>query len=343
MKCSSSVAIVGLLFAFSASPLHPQQTAANEERPTTPISLDVVVTDGSRKIAAGLAKDSFKVLDNGVEQPLMSFNEFATSQNPVSVLIVVDAVNTPFTAVAYQRGEIAKYLRANEGKLEHTTTFGILTDAGIRIFGKPSKDGAALAGELDQAEIGLREIRRDQGFYGAQDRLTISLNALHEIAAFERKLPGRKLVAWVSPGWPLLSGVDVQLEAKQQQQIYNEAAEFSTQLREAGITLDSVNSWGVEESLGRAFYYREFVKGVSRPDQTQLGNLGLQVLAEQSGGLVLNSSDVVASLRESVADADHYYELSFQPKPTDKHEEYHRLQVVMKGMKARTRQGYYTP
>jgi len=342
MKSSLTVAIGGLLLMLTASPLHPQKTAANESKPTTPISLDVVVTDGSHKFAGGLAKDSFKILDNGVEQPLTSFSEFAAN-NPVSVLIVVDAVNTPFTAVAYQRQQITKYLRANDGHLERTTTFGILTDAGIRVFNQPSKDGAALADELDQSEIGLREIRRDQGFYGAQDRLTISLNALHEIAAFEKNLPGRKLVVWISPGWPLLSGPEVQLGDKDQQQIYNEIVAFSTQLREAGITLDSVNSWGVEESLGRAFYYQDFLKGVSRPEQTQLGNLGLQVVAEQSGGLVLNSSDVVDSLRECVADADHYYELSFQPKPTDKHEEYHRLQVVMKGMKARTRQGYYTP
>ena len=342
MKCSSSVAIVGLLLTLTVAPLHPQKTAADESKPTTPISLDVVVTDGPRKFASGLAKDSFKILDNGVEQPLMSFREVAAN-DPVSVLIVIDAVNTPFTAVAYQRQQIAKYLRANDGRLEHTTTYGILTDAGIRIFNQPSKDGAALANELDQAEIGLREIRRDQGFYGAVDRLTISLNALREIAAFEKNLPGHKLVLWISPGWPLLSSVEVQLDDKQQQEIYKGAVEFSTQLREAGITLDSVNSWGVEESLGRAFYYREFVKGVSRPEQTQLGNLGLQVLAEQSGGLVLNSSDVVASLRESVADADHYYELLFQPKPSEKHAEYHRLQVLVKGMKARTRQGYYTP
>ena len=283
------------------------------------------------------------MLDNGVEQPLTSFAEFATAQNPVSVLIVVDAVNTPFTAVAYQRQQITKYLRANDGRLDHVTTFAILTDAGVQIFGKPSTDGAELASQLDQYEIGLREIRRDQGFYGAQDRLSISLNALREIATFEKSRPGRKLVTWVSPGWPLLSGVEVQLEYKQQQQIYDEVAEYSTLLREAGITLDSVNSWGVDESLGRAFYYQDFLKGVSNPAQTQLGNLGLQVLAEQSGGLVLNSSDVVASLRESVADAGHYYELAFQPKPTDKHEEYHRLQIVLKGLKSRTRQSYYTP
>lgn len=343
MKCRFSLAWIGLLGALAASPLNSQPTTSNDSKPNSPISLDVVVTGRSGKVAPGLPKESFKVLDNGIEQPLTSFAEIATTNSPVRVLIVVDAVNTPFAAVAYQREQIEKYFRANGGHLEHATTFAVLTDAGIQIYNQPSQDGAVLATQLDHYEIGLREIRRDQGFYGAQDRLTISLNALREIISFEKKLPGRKLVAWVSPGWPLLSGVEVQLDFKQEQQIYGEAVDFSTQLRDADITLDSLNSWGVEESLSREFYYQEFVKGLGRPADAQLGNLGLQVLATQSGGVVLNSSDLKASLQQAVADADLFYELSFQPKPTDKHMEYHRLEVVIRGFKTRTRQGYYTP
>ena len=335
-------AILGLVFALLAHPLRSQQGASNDSKPDGKIRLDVVVTNGSGKVASGLSMESFKLLDNGVPRELASFSEFAAAKNPVGVLIVVDAVNTPTSALAYQREQIVKYLRANGGRLAHVTTFAVLTDKGIQIFNQPSQDGTALASELEHYEIGLRQIGRDQGFYGAQDRLTISLKALREIAAFEENSPGRKLVAWVSPGWPLLSGVGVQLDGKQQQQIYSNVVAYSTLLRDAGITLDSVNSWGVGESVGRASYYETFLNGVSKPGQTQVGNLGLQVLATQSGGLVLNSSDVPGMLNQCVSDADDYYELSFEPAHLEKPNEYHRIQIVVPGMKVRTRQSYYT-
>jgi VWFA-related protein len=342
MTRCSSFAIAGLTFALLACPLHSQQGGSNDPKQDNKIRLDVVVTNGSGKVASGLQMESFKLLDNGVERKLTSFSELTAAKNPVGVLIVIDSVNTPYSALSYQREQIMKYLRADGGRLTHVTTFAVLTDKGVQVFNRPSQDGTALATELEHYDIGLRQIGRDQGFYGAQERLTISLNALREIVAFETKLPGRKLVAWVSPGWPLLSGVNVELDYKQQQQVYKDIAAYSTQLRDAGITLDSVNSWGVGESLGRASFYETFLAGVSKPGQTQLGDLGLQVLATQSGGLVLNSSDLVGMLQQSVSDANDYYELSFEPAHSEKPNEYHRLQIVIPGYKARTRQSYYT-
>ena len=342
MTYRSTLAPVCMLMLLFAATLFSQQQPSDDSTAVKDIRIDAVVTDKSLKGLHNIPMDSFKVLDNGVERKLTSFKEFSGKDNPVTVLIVVDAVNTPFSALAYQREQIVKYFSANGGRLEHPTTFAVLTDKGIQVFNKPSKDGTSLVSALEHYEIGLRDIRRDQGFYGAQDRMTISLNALREITAYEKQLPGRKLVAWISPGWPLLSGVDVDLDWKQLQQIYAHIAECSTELREAGITLDSINSWGVGESVGRANYYEEFLKGVSRPEQAQIGNLGLQVLAAQSGGLVLNSTGVVDMLKQSVSDADDYYELTFAPTPSDKRNEYHRLQVEVQGSKVRTRESYYT-
>ncbi len=310
------------------------------------IHLNVVVTDHSGNRISGLKVQDFSLLDNKMPKPLASFRELNGKGNgeaPVHVLIVVDAVNTPFSAVAYQRDQIVKYLRGNEGHLANPTTFAVLTDLGTRLYNGSSMDGNSLADALEHADIGLREIRRSEGFYGAEDRTTLSLNALHEIISSEEKAPGRKLVLWVSPGWPLLSGVQVELDNKQQQQIYQNIVSFSTQLREAHVTLYSVNSWGAGESIGRELYYEDFLTGVSKPGQTQLGNLGLQVLATQSGGLVLNSSDVKGMLQDCVADAGSSYEVSFVPAKAEHPDEYHQLsiQVDKPGVTARTRQNYY--
>jgi VWFA-related protein len=172
----------------------------------------------------------------------------------------------------------------------------------------------------------------------------MSLNTLQMLAAKEAALPGRKMILWVSPGWPLLSGPRIDLDAKQQQQIFAQVAELSTLLRRGRITLYSIDPLGANQSVTTQFYYEEFLKGVSKTSQVQLGDLGLQVLAEQSGGLALSgSNDISGQLARCVADASAYYELSFDPPPAEHPNEYHQLQIKVStpGVSARTRTGYY--
>ena len=64
--------------------------------------------------------------------------------------------------------------------------------------------------------MGCGTINRSQGFWGAADRMTLSLNALRSLTAAEEQTPGRKLVLWVSPGWPLLSGPEIDLDEPEQ-------------------------------------------------------------------------------------------------------------------------------
>jgi hypothetical protein len=58
------------------------------------------------------------------------------------------------------------------------------------------------------------------------------------------------------------------------------------------------------------------------------GNLGLQVLATQSGGLVFTASNnITALLQNCLADARAYYELSFDPPTSERSNEYHHLEI----------------
>jgi len=315
----------------------PQNHPANHT-----IGLDVVVTGAGGALVGGLAQQDFTVLDKKIPRPVITFEEMV--KKPAEVLVVVDAVNTPLSAVAYQREQIVKFFRSNGGRLAHPTSFAVLTDQNVQTFNGTSTDGNALADALEHYNIGLRELNRSSGFYGNEDRLTISMAALRNIISYQAKLPGRKLVLWVSPGWPLLSGAEVDLNEKQQQQIFGDVVDLSTQLREGGITLYALNTWGVDEGLGRAFYYQDFLKGVSKPGDVQLGNLGLQVLAVQSGGLALNSSGATEMLQRCEADADDYYRITFDPAPSERPNEYHPLEirVAKPGLTVRTSQGYYS-
>ncbi len=308
------------------------------------ITLDVAVTPKAGKpVVANLTKEQFTVLDNKVPQPVTSFAALTLKQEPIEVILLLDALNTSYNNIAYERQEITKFLDAEGGHLAHPTAIAVLTDKGVRMQQSFFTDGHALSRDLDNHQIGLSSIPPSSGVYGADERMQLSLGALSQITAREVSRPGRKIILWVSPGWPILSGPGIQLSDKQRQQIFSTIVGASTRLREGRITLYAINSLGVREDVGRAAYYQKFLKGVTKPSQTDIGDVSLQVLAAQSGGLVLNSTDTAALLQQAVADTDAYYELSFKAANASQPNEYHHIEVRVDapGLTARTRDGYY--
>jgi VWFA-related protein len=320
-------------------------TAQSTPPPTSAstIDLDVVVTPKQGKPVSDLQEQDFKIFDNKSPQSITSFRALKADSEPVHVILLIDAVNSFYQNVAYQREQIDKFLHANGGRLAQPLSLAIFSDDGLKMQHDFSTDGNEISTSLDQSVIGLRNIRRSSQWQ-ASDRLQLSLNALRTLVDQETNLPGRKIILWVSPGWPLLSGPGIELDAKQQNQIFATIVGLSTQLRQSRITLYAVDPLGSSEGISRTFYYRSFLKGVGKPSQVNIGDLSLQVLAIQSGGLALSSNnDVTALLEQCVADTNAYYELSFKPATADHPNEYHALDVVVTkpGLVARTRTGYY--
>ncbi len=308
----------------------------------------MVVNDKSGTPVTGLQKEDFTVLDNKLPAQILSFEAVGQStaaHGEVQIILVVDAVNAPFSRVAYERNQIVQFLRGENAKLARPVSIDFFTDSGLSIQNTPSVDGKALVTYFNQHETGLRSMTRSQGFYGAADRLRLSIGVLRQLAAYEAKQPGRKLVVWISPGWPLLSGVNVQLSNKDEQNTFNTIIATSTELRQAQMTLYAVDPLGTGDAGSlRLFYYEQFLKGVSGWKQAQYGNLGLPVLAIHSGGRVLNASnDVTSEIERCVRDASAYYVLSFDPRPADGPDEYHPIEVKLSrpGLKAQTQTGYY--
>ncbi|MGC1969386.1 MAG: VWA domain-containing protein [Candidatus Acidiferrales bacterium] len=319
-------------------------TGAPPPAASTKIYLDVVVSPKSGPPVADLQQQDFTLLDNKSPQPITSFQAFTGREAPIKVVLLIDAVNSGTQRVGYERIQIDKFLRAEGGHLAYPVALAVFTDKGISIAADLSSDGNALSEALDKSSIAIRAIGASAGFYGAAERLQYSLAALHQLTASLARQPGRKVVIWVSPGWPLLSGPRVELTSKQQQQIFSDVVSFSTQLRQAGITLYSVNPVGNGESMSRASYYKDFLKAVSKPSQVNAGNLGLPVLAIQSGGLAFElNNDLAAMLQQCVSDTAPYYEISFDSAPADRPDEHHQLEVKLAkpDLIARMRQGYY--
>jgi VWFA-related protein len=335
----SLLALFSLLLAPAALP------AQQNLPPSHRITLDVVVAPKSGAPVPGLRQQDFTILDNKASQPVVTFNAISGLQAPIEVVLLVDAVNTNFNSISYERQQIDKFLRAGGGRLPYPTSLAIFTDTGTQVQQQSTRDGNELSAALDRTTIGLRDINRSAGFWGADERLDLSLNALQSLAAKESTRPGRKIILWVSPGWPYLSGPGVELDGKQEQQLFAQVVALSTQFRRAGITLYSVDPLGAGQNVAPEFYYEDFLKGVAKPSQVQLGNLALQVLAVQSGGLALSSgNDIAAHLQQCIADLESYYEISFDGPPTDRPNEYHQLEIKVDkpGLAARTRTGYYS-
>jgi VWFA-related protein len=331
---------VSLLSTFPATAQQPAQPSQAQKGK---ITLDVVVTPKSGEPVTGLQQGDFILTDNKAARPLTSFRALTRGEAPMQLILLVDAVNTNYQHLSYERQQIESFLKSNGGKLPLPTSLVIFTDTKTETEQTASTDGNALADSLEKYGIGLREIRRDS-LYGGQDRLNLSLKTVGQLVNVERARPGRKIVLWISPGWPLLSGPRIELTSKEQNGLYRTIVDLSTQMREAGITLYNVNPLGAGEDVMRASYYEEFLKGVSDPRKVDIGDLSLQVLARQSGGFVLNSSnDITGMLKKCLLDTQAYYELSFDAMPAEKPDQYHHIDVQIEkpGLTARTRDGYY--
>jgi VWFA-related protein len=333
--------LVTLLCTAAAS---ARQASPHSQAASGNIHLDVVVTAKSGPPVADLQQQDFTLLDNGSPQAISSFQAVTGRQAPAQVVLVIDAINVDAQAIGYERVQIDKFLHAEGGRLAYPVAIVVATDTGVKVAENFSSDGNALSAAMDHDQIGIRDIGRSAGFYGATERLQYSLQALDQLAVSDPAHQGRKILIWISPGWPILSGPNVQLDGKQQGEIFTQIVSLSTQLRQARVTLYNVNPIGAGESVFRGTYYQEFLKGVSKPSQVNLGNLALQVLAIQSGGLALEfDNDLSAMLQRCLSDIAPYYEISFAAAPSERPDEYHHLEVniAKPGLTARTRQNYY--
>jgi len=338
------------------------------------ITLDVVVADKSGKPIPGLRQQDFTLVDNKQPQKIVSIRAAegggatavkggggsavepgsataaepgsATADEPMEMILLVDQVNTDFTALASARKEIVKFLGRNGGQLALPASMVFLSEAGGTVGETPTRDGNALIAELNQKPSSARTNQsRTHGFYNDRERLEFSVHTLEQVADYEATIPGRKLAIWISSGWPLLSSPRGELGSKAKQWVFDTVVALSDRLRRARITLYDIDPAGVVADTDglRGLAYRRFLTPVKTLGQALPGSVALQVLASQSGGLVLNSNDVAGEIATCVADASASYALSFDGLPGDGPNEYHALEVTVNrpGLTARTRSGYY--
>ena len=370
----SALAIALLMFAGGAS----AQTRATSSNATpsaqsgappplsnAQIRLDVVV-DSAGQAVTGLQQQNFTVMDGKASQTITSFAAVNGRAAVIQMIVVIDAVNADYQNVLFQRQQLDKFLRSEGGNLAYPMAIALLADDGLHaINGKFLNDGNALSAALNNDQVGFRSIRRSGGYYGAAERFQICLTAMHRLVGSVSRHAGRKVIVWLSPGWPLLSGPNTELDEKEEKQVFRNIVSLSNEMLHEQITVYSIDPLGANgtasvENLGSDMLvdrnpvgqttpygdwaYGQFLKPVSKLSQATYGDLGLPVLVIHSGGVAFSSTNGIAErLRQCIADTVPYYELTFTPPTGSTPDEYHPLQVKVagSGMSVRTSQGYY--
>jgi len=329
-----------------APALNPRPADTPEPAPAAGrIHLDVVVTDKSGKPVPGLELQDFTLKDNNLPAKILSFHTIDASVDKAvrstDVILLIDTVNLDFPTVARTRLEIMKFLRENGGYLAQPVSIFVFNADGVKVLLQPSTNGNALAAQLAQADLGLREMGRSAGENGAVERFDLAVKWIGVIADRIGKAPGRKLLIWAGAGWPLLDRSNIRISSKGQQQMFDKIVQLSTTLRESHMTLYSV---AIGDPDPTTFLYQDFLRGVKTADKANPSELNLKVLATQSGGRVMSpNNDVAGQIETCVQDAGIFYTLSFDPPKADKPNEYHdlRVEIGKPGLTARTSTGYY--
>ena len=303
-------------------------------------SIDVVVTDAGGNPVSDLAPWDFTLLDNGQPAKIRTLDNSLPrpSEPSPELILVIDAVNLSPQQLTQAESAIVHFLRRNNGRQEAKCFLYRLTRDGLFSSLRLSQDGNMLSDEVEQHRfmpMVWRSDRNDEtllrSWEGRSQPNPLSLRALGSIAIHQREIAGRKVVVWISPGWPV-NGGDVG---------FDEATELSTRLREARITLDNVN---VGPNPDQPFNDHDYIEAPRSQKDMQPAKLALQVIATHTGGLVLDSSgDLDRDLERCVEEERSFYTLTFNPPHTYRMDEFHdlRVQVARPTLTVRAPTGYY--
>jgi VWFA-related protein len=225
------------------------------------VLVDVVVTDKQGKPVPGLHAEDFVLEENGKTQKISSLitpaenaphaaaqlppgiysnrPQYRSSGGPITVMLL-DALNTPYTDQAYARGQMLRFLKEQYKPGQRMAVFTLtgplnelqdftgdpqilyaalqsykpLEGAFTPIPPQPTDHGSGPAtanqvvASLDAsaisspAQVALRSFQTVSSQYDKDQRAVLTLNALNSLARILGGLPGRKNLIWVTGDLP---------------------------------------------------------------------------------------------------------------------------------------------
>jgi len=331
---------------WAQKPASPPETPLQGAAASRSITFTVEVTDKAGHLVTGLEKSDFTLLDDKSPSAIQAFAAHTPGpSDPESTIIVFDNVNMGFGGDSIARDQIMNLLQKPENHIVYPVTLLMVTDTGLRQLGATSSDPQDLLATLKKESGQLRDIGRSAGFWGAAEREENAVNSMNMLAKAAGEMSGRKLVIWLGPGWPILDNPSITYTDTELHDVFYEAVLLSNELTKAQVTLydvDPLGSW--DAGSFRTFVWESFTKPVREWSRALPADLALQVLATQSGGLVLNgSNDISGEVNTCARDGSSWYTITFTPQSSEKPDTWHSVEVRLDkpGLIVRTRPGYY--
>ncbi len=311
------------------------------------IKLDVVVTGKTGAPVTGLAEQDFTLLDNNqAQQPVnfAAFDNIKSFPDPSERLVfVLDQLHIDPAHLSAAERAIKEFLLKNDGHLEQPTSIYRLSQKGLYASEHPTMNGPDLVKEIEsgqepRAVRSVSDAPQGSSCAAVVERNMSSPDVLGAIVIEQRRLPGRKVMIWIGPGWG--SSAPACGAGLFMQEPYDWVTEFSTRMREARIALYVLNQWDIAGTL--PFNYSHYAGGAS-PRDFQPAHLALQVLAVNSGGQVSQDAKIEKAIERFAGYAGVFYTITFDPPRAAGVDEYHslKIEVAQPGATASTSTGYY--
>lgn len=349
--------LTSICLAISSASLNAQAAPttpipmASQSQPQT-VHLDVVVKDKrSGQPLGALPEQAFTLKDNGQAQKLISFKAVDTKADPdaVRVLIVLDMINIGAETVAWAREQVGEYLKQDGGRLRYPTSIAAMDERGLRFMRGWTTDGNVLNAGLEKMQPDLRFLNRSGGWAARDELMETSMQQFSQILAAEQKLPGRKLVLFISPGWPMMPNQGAFENDAAARWCFNADVALTNELRDDRTAIYDLDTYDLgnghhDEGAQDPFYFEGFLKPVIKWRQAQFPDLAMGVLAIHSGGRVaVNGRRISGEINDALRDAGPYYELTYAAPPAGDPNQYHAIDVRVSqpGAAVQTLTGYY--
>jgi VWFA-related protein len=301
-------------------------------------------------------------------------------------IIVLDFVNTPFLDQANARNELLKFLSEVAESGEPMCLLA-LTRGGLTLLHDFTDDPKLLAAALRKAtsntapliheatvEAGhpmgdklgatLTKLIRDQlqsdaalSSTEAKDTVSITVQALQQVAKAFRGLPGRKSLIWASSGFPFslsppsLLMCDPACPVHQRDEVQAMYDNLWRMMNDAQIAIYSVDLRSADSSMLMStggvrpsdYGDPQFDTDAQAHWKAQDTDSALQLFAENTGGKAfLGGSHLVESFRQATLDDSSYYMLGYYVSRSAK-PGWHQISVTIgrKGAHSRYRNGFF--
>jgi VWFA-related protein len=318
------------------------------------VVLDVVVTDKAGNVVNGLKKEDFNVRELDQPQTIMNFEEAgrhnvpATAdinstadldrvapQAPVNILLL-DEFNTRFEDMAFARYSLKKILEKQPDHLSTPTMLIAVSLTNFSVLVDYTQNKTALINALDHHLVSY-PWQVHQGGWVAE-RFATAFGTLTRVAEAVVGHPGHKNMIWIGRGFPAYNFINGPVDTENR--VNNAVQMCVNELRDARVTLYTVDPAGLTVNPGAGY----------GPDAAFNdpfgGNYQFSKLAVATGGRTFyGRNDVDSEIGQGIRDGASFYSLTYRPTTESVDPKKFRKIVVtlnQPGLKATTREGYYT-